>query len=70
VNRIAEAQTQLSSLTLVSAQQAGIIDELKNKIKKVCFERKDVHRDEDMCEYLSSIIKNKDKILDEKVMEI
>jgi single-stranded DNA-specific DHH superfamily exonuclease len=59
----------VEALNLELAKKTALLNQAKEKLKKVCFDRRDINRDEDWAEYLTSIIKEKDRLLEEKTIE-
>ena len=69
VDTIAKSAAQIRSLTLELTAKTTLIEQLKAEITQAA-KSPDVKRDEDLTQYLSQIIKEKDALIKQKDFEL
>lgn len=69
---IVDAHAQIRSLNVELAKKTKLIDDLKSKVQHFTAKRnaKEIGQDEDIVEYLVSIVKEKEKVIEELQLKV
>jgi len=60
----------MRQLNIELAGKSQLIDQMKAKIKDMSYEKRNIKKDEDMVDYLANVVKEKEKALDERTIQV